>query len=49
MLKRNCLQEKKKKKKQEIDRKRELVSKVLERDLKDANSRKVQSEMTRGD
>jgi hypothetical protein len=45
MLKRNCLQEKKKKKKSEIDRKRELISKVLERDLKDANSKKVASEL----
>lgn len=39
MLKRYCLQEKKKKKKSEIDRKRVTVSQLLERDLKDNNQK----------
>jgi hypothetical protein len=37
MLKRYCLQEKKKKKKNEIDRKRVTVSQLLEKELKDNN------------
>lgn len=44
MLKRNCLQEKKKKKKNDIDKKRLTIASLIERDLKDANSKKVQAE-----
>jgi len=39
MLKRNCLQDKKKKKKSDIDRKRQTVAQLIERELKENNSR----------
>ena len=39
MLKRNCLQDKKKKKKSDIDRKRQMVAQLIERELKENNSR----------
>ena len=39
MLKRNCLQDKKKKEKKSIDNKRQTISQILERDLRDANTK----------
>lgn len=45
MLKRNCLQDKKKKKKSDIDRKRQTISALIERELKENNSRKIASEL----
>lgn len=42
MLKRNCLQDKKKKKKSDIDRKRQTVAQLIERELKEHNSRLLQ-------
>jgi len=44
MLKRNCLQDKKKKKKTDIDRKRQTVAQLIERELKENNSRQMQQE-----
>lgn len=44
MLKRNCLQDKKKKKKSDIDRKRQTVAQLIERELKENNSRQMQQE-----
>lgn len=44
MLKRNCLQDKKKKKKSDIDRKRQTVSQLIERELKENNSRLLQQQ-----
>jgi|TARA_B110000285_G_C14974391_1_gene538208 hypothetical protein len=41
MLKRNCLQDKKKKKKSDIDRKRQTVAQLIERELKENNSRQM--------
>jgi len=37
MLKRNCLQDKKKKKKNEIDRKRTTIGQLIEKELKEQN------------
>lgn len=44
MLKRNCLQDKKKKRKAEIDKKRHTISQLIERDIKDQNTRKAAGE-----
>tara|TARA_B110000285_G_C15092288_1_gene599793 strand:+ start:1131 stop:1262 length:132 start_codon:yes stop_codon:yes gene_type:complete len=41
MLKRNCLQDKKKKKKADIDRKRQTISSLIEKELKEANTPKI--------
>jgi hypothetical protein len=38
MLKRNCLQDKKKKKKQDIDRKRQTITQLIEKELKEDNA-----------
>lgn len=40
MLKRNCLQDKKKKRKAEIDKKRHTITQLIERDIKDQNSKR---------
>lgn len=37
MLKRNCTQEKKKKKKAEIERKKQILSQIIEKELKENN------------
>lgn len=44
MLKRNCVQDKKKKKKTDIDRKRQTISQLIERELKENNSRQIAAE-----
>lgn len=41
MLKRNCLQDKKKKKKSDIDRKKQTITALIERELKENNARKL--------
>lgn len=43
MLKRNCLQDKKKKKKADIDRKRQTISALIEREIKDGNQKQMNS------
>lgn len=45
VLRRNCLQEKKKRKKADIDKKRQLITSLIERDIKEANSKKVQKDL----
>lgn len=38
MLKRNCYQDKKKKKKLDIDRKRQTIAQLIEKELKENNT-----------
>ena len=44
MLKRNCLQDKKKKKKADVDRKRQTITSLIEKELKEANTPKMSNQ-----
>lgn len=46
MLRRNCLQDKKKRKKIEIDKQRSVISNLIERDLKDQNMQQLNAGIT---
>lgn len=43
MLKRNCLQDKKKKKKAEIDKKKQIITQLIERDIKEQNTENLRN------
>ena len=44
MLRRNCLQDKKKKKKTDIDKKKSTMSNLIEREIKEQNSKKAMND-----